>query len=203
MNIQKIYTLLIATLLMFIGTSISAESYRIDITGGHASINFKIKHLGYSWLTGRFNKFAGTFYFDENNPEKSKVSITVKTRSIDSAHALRDIHLRGDKFLHVKKYPEARFVSSSYKPTSKTSGVLKGNLLLHGVTRAVSMTIKEVGAGKDPWGGFRRGYETSFKIRLNDFGIKHSLGRASEELELTIYLEGIKDTSESDTSIQK
>ena len=197
---MNIYSLLLSTLLLFSVNGVYAESYRIDTTGGHASINFRIKHLGYSWLTGRFDKFAGTFNFDEKNPEKSSASLTVKTRSINSGHSLRDIHVRGDKLLNVRKFPEARFVSTSYKPLNKTSGVLQGKLLLHGVTRPVSMTVKEVGAGDDPWGGYRRGYETSFKIRLHDFGIKHKLGKASEELELTIYLEGIKDTSSSDTA---
>ena len=193
----------VTVLLMLVFGSVSAESYRIDTTGAHASINFKIKHLGYSWLTGRFNSFAGTFNFDENKPENSKVSITAKTASIDSAHALRDIHLRGDKYLNVKKYPEANFVSTSYKPINKTSGILQGNFQLHGVTRPVTMTINEVGAGKDPWGGFRRGYETSFKIRLHDYNIMHDLGAASEELELTIYLEGVQDTSSSEILNQK
>ena len=48
-----------------------ADYYRIDTSGGHASVNFKIKHLGYSWLTGRFDKFAGTFTYDEKVPENS------------------------------------------------------------------------------------------------------------------------------------
>ena len=201
-NINKIVPV-IAVLLLFTFNLVSAEPYRVDTSGAHASINFKIKHLGYSWLTGRFNTFAGTFNFDENKPENSKVSITVKTASIDTAHALRDRHLRGAKYLNVNKYPEANFVTTSYKPVSKTSGVLQGNFQLHGVTRPVSMTINEVGAGKDPWGGFRRGYETSFKIRLHDYGIKHDLGQASEELELTIYLEGIQDPSFSEILNQK
>jgi polyisoprenoid-binding protein YceI len=192
------YVMLIATSVLFNLTGVYAESYLIDITGGHASINFKIKHLGYSWLTGRFNKFAGTFNFDEKNPGKSNISLTVKTASIDSAHALRDTHLRGAKYLNVRKYPEARFVSTRYQPSSKTSGILHGNLNLHGVSRPVSMTVNQVGAGEDPWGGFRRGFETSFKIRLHDFGIRHNLGKASEELELSIFLEGIRDSSLSE-----
>jgi polyisoprenoid-binding protein YceI len=192
------YVMLIATSVLFNLTGVYAESYLIDITGGHASINFKIKHLGYSWLTGRFNKFAGTFNFDEKNPGKSNISLTVKTASIDSAHALRDTHLRGAKYLNVRKYPEARFVSTRYQPSSKTSGILHGNLNFHGVSRPVSMTVNQVGAGEDPWGGFRRGFETSFKIRLHDFGIRHNLGKASEELELSIFLEGIRDSSLSE-----
>ncbi len=174
-------------------TILFADNYRIDTEGAHASINFKIKHLGYSWLTGRFNRFKGGFSYDPRNPGKTTIEITVQTASIDSAHAERDKHLRSRKFLDVRKYPEAKFISTSYKQTSKTTGILSGKLTLHGVSKPVSMRIKQIGAGKDPWGGFRRGFETEFKIRLHDFGIKHSLGPASEELIMTIYLEGIKD----------
>ena len=171
-----------------------ADYYRIDTLGGHASVNFKVKHLGYSWLTGRFDKFVGTFHYDDAAPEKSKISMTVKTNSIDSAHALRDNHLRGAKYLNVRKYPEARFVSTSFTPINKTSARLQGKLSIHGVTRDITTTITKIGGGKDPWGGYRQGFETHFKIRLNDYGIKHSLGQSSEEVLLSVYLEGVKES---------
>ncbi len=170
-----------------------ADNYRIDTEGTHASINFKIKHLGYSWLTGRFKHFKGGFSYDPRNPAKTAIKVTVNTASVDTDHAERDKHLRGRKYLDVDKYPQASFISTGYKQTSKTSGILNGNLSLHGVTKPVSMRIIQIGAGKDPWGGFRRGFETELKIRLHDFGIKHDLGAQSEELILTIYIEGIKD----------
>lgn len=170
------------------------EYYRIDTLGGHASVNFKIKHLGYSWLTGRFDKFAGTFIYDEKAPEKTKISMTVKTKSLDSNHALRDNHLRGKKYLNVEKYPEARFVSDSFTPIDRTTSLLTGKFSLHGVTRDIDTTITRIGGGKDPWGGYRQGFETHFTIRLTDYGIKHKLGAASEELQLSIYLEGVKES---------
>ena len=178
---------------LFLTAPTITDYYRIDTLGSHASVNFKIKHLGYSWLTGRFDKFAGSFNYDEKAPEKSKISITVKTKSIDSAHALRDNHLRGAKYLNVKKYPEARFVSNGFTPIDKITARLTGKLNLHGVTRDIDTTITRIGGGEDPWGGYRQGFETHFTIRLNDYGIKHSLGEASEELQLSIYLEGVKE----------
>jgi polyisoprenoid-binding protein YceI len=174
-------------------SNLLADEYRIDTEGAHASINFKIKHLGYSWLTGRFNDFKGVFSYDPKNPDKSKIEFTVKTSSVDSNHAERDKHLRGKKFLNVKKFPQATFSSTSYKQSNSKAGVLSGNFTLHGVTRSINMNVTQLGAGKDPWGGFRRGFETKFTIRLHDYGIKHDLGAVSEGLELTIYIEGIKD----------
>lgn len=193
-SLNKTALLIVLISNLLISVPAMADYYRIDTLGGHASVNFKIKHLGYSWLTGRFDKFAGYFEYDEKAPEKSLIKITVQTRSLDSAHALRDTHLRGDKYLNVNKYPEARFVSNSFTPIDANNARLTGKLSLHGVTRDINTTIKRIGGGKDPWGGYRQGFETHFTIRLNDYGIKHSLGPASEELQLSIYLEGVKES---------
>jgi polyisoprenoid-binding protein YceI len=192
---QNLFLSLTASLLIIVFSSINsfAQKYRIDTEGAHASINFKIKHLGYSWLTGRFNTFKGKFNFDPKHPDQSNIELTVNTASVDSNHAERDKHLRGKKFLNVKKFPKATFISTSYKAINSTTGMLSGKLTLHGVTRPVSMKVIQLGAGKDPWGGFRRGFETKLSIRLHDYGIKHSLGSASEVLELSIFIEGIKD----------
>ncbi len=190
---RNLLFIIISILLTSSPSLLLAEEYRIDTEGAHASINFKIKHLGYSWLTGRFNTFKGAFVYDEKNPKMSKIELSVNTASIDSNHAERDKHLRGKKFLNVNKFPIAKFSSTNYTPTGNNTAKLEGKLTLHGVTRPVIMNVTQLGAGKDPWGGFRRGFETRLSIRLHDYGIKHNLGAVSEVLELTIYIEGIKD----------
>lgn len=181
----------------FIASSLTAlpamaEEYDIDIQGSHAFIQFKIKHLGYSWLLGRFNQFTGHFSYDEAKPTESKIEVTIKTASIDSNHAERDKHLRGKGFLEVDKYPEARFTSTSFEDKGSGKGVLKGDLTLHGVTKPVAIEVTQVGAGKDPWGGFRRGFEGHTTLTLKDFGIERDLGPASREVELQLFVEGIR-----------
>ncbi|MCB1736569.1 MAG: YceI family protein, partial [Gammaproteobacteria bacterium] len=71
-----------------------ADKYQIDTKGAHAFIQFRIKHLGYSWLYGRFNTFDGWFSYDEANPDASQVEVNIDTASVDSNHAERDKHLR-------------------------------------------------------------------------------------------------------------
>jgi len=187
-------TLLSASLAtaLFASGSLLADDYAIDKKGAHASIQFKISHLGYSWLWGRFNDFDGQFSYDEKDKSASKISVTVNTKSIDSNHAERDKHLRSDDFLDVEKFPEAKFVSTSYIEGSDGKATLKGNLTLHGVTKEVEVKVAQVGAGKDPWGGFRRGFEGQTRIALKDFGITKNLGPASAELDLIFAFEGIK-----------
>ncbi len=107
-------TLLVTLLSTFILTSniTQAAEYIIDSKGAHASVNFKIQHLGYSWLTGRFDKLEGTFNYDSKNIEKSSIEMKVDVSSINSNHAERDKHLRSDDFLNTDKFPEATFKSS-------------------------------------------------------------------------------------------
>jgi polyisoprenoid-binding protein YceI len=95
-------------------------------------------------------------------------------------------------FLDVEKFPEANFISISYVEGENGKAILKGNLTLHGVTKAVEIKVAQVGGGKDPWGGFRRGFEGQTRIALKDFGITKNLGPASAELDLTFAFEGIK-----------
>ena len=172
--------------------SIFAEEYAIDIKGMHASIQFKISHLGYSWLWGRFNDFNGSFNYDEKDKAASSIKVVVNTASVDSNHAERDKHLRSKDFLDVKVFPQATFESTRYEENSDGKARLTGNLTLHGVTKEVTVDIAQTGAGKDPWGGFRRGFEGKTRIALKDFGITKNLGPASAELDLIISLEGVK-----------
>ncbi len=178
----------------FLLSDVRADDYIIDKKGMHASIQFKISHLGYSWLWGRFNDFNGSFSYDKNKPEDSKVEVTINTRSVDSNHAERDKHLRGKDLLNVDKYPTARFISSSFVQKNDGTGQLKGDFTLHGITRPITIETQYIGAGKDPWGGYRIGFEGTTRIALSDFGILKNLGPASKELELIFAIEGVRQS---------
>jgi polyisoprenoid-binding protein YceI len=177
---------------LLLPTLAAADRYAIDTEGAHAFVQFRIKHLGYSWLYGRFNDFSGEFTYDLDDPSESKVQVTIKTASIDSNHAERDKHLRGADFLDVDQYPEARFVSTSYKETGINKAELKGDLTLHGTTKPVTIDVQKIGSGPDPWGGYRMGFEGTTEIALKDFGIDYNLGPASANVELTLSVEGIR-----------
>lgn len=190
--IKPILTATLALSLVLPGLAAAVEKYVIDTEGAHAFVQFRIKHLGYSWLYGRFNDFSGTFTYDENDPSNSQIEVLIKTASIDSNHAERDKHLRNEDFLDVKKYPEARFKSTSYKETGINKAVLTGDLTLRGITRPVTIQVEKIGNGPDPWGGYRRGFEGTTTIALKDFGIDYNLGPASRNVELTLTVEGIR-----------
>jgi polyisoprenoid-binding protein YceI len=169
-----------------------AADYVIDTQGAHAAVQFRIKHLGYSWLIGGFNEFGGSFSYDEKNPAAAKVAVDIKAASIDSNHAERDKHLRSKDFLDVAKYPDARFVSTAFEQQGNGKAKLKGDLTLHGVTKPIVIDVEHIGAGADPWGGYRRGFAGTTTLTLKDFGIDYDLGPASRQVELSLSVEGIR-----------
>ena len=175
-----------------IGGQAMAADYAIDKQGQHAFVNFKISHLGYSWLYGTFKDFDGTFSFDAANPEASKVNVTLKTASVDTNHAERDKHIRSADFLNASKHATATFESTSVKSTGEGTADVTGNLTLNGVTKPVVIAAKFIGEGKDPWGGYRAGFEGSTTLTLKDFDISMDVGPASQTVELIISVEGIR-----------
>jgi len=166
----------------------NAADYNVDTSGAHASINFKIKHIGFSWLTGRFNKFDGTFSYDENNIAASKIVINIDTTSIDTNHAKRDKHIRTDDFLDTNKFSTAKFVSTKVEDKGNGGLTITGDLTLHGVTKSLVLDANKVGEGKDPWGGYRIGFSATTKITMKDFGINSNFGDISFDLQI----EGIR-----------
>lgn len=182
----------LTALALLISTHALAEDYVIDAKGQHASIHFRINHLGYSWLIGRFNKLEGTFSFDENDINATKVNVSIDPASIDSNHAERDKRLKGEGFLDVSKFKIARFVSTSVRPTGEGKAILTGDLTLHGVTKSIEIKVNHVGAGKDRWGGFRRGFEGTTTLALKDFNINYNLGPASTHVQLRLNIEGVR-----------
>ena len=201
----KLKTILFAGLLSLAClNSAQAEDYILDTEGTHAFIQFKIKHLGFSWLYGQFNQFSGNFSYDEANPAASKVNIEIDVSSLDSNHAKRDKHLRGDGFLDVKVYPTATFVSTSFKATGEDTAIVQGDFTLHGVTKNITLNVEHIRHGKDPWGGYRRGFYGTTSIKPAEFGLKDmdKLGPHSTELFLELSIEGIRQ-SESDHVLQQ
>ncbi|MBF0447507.1 MAG: YceI family protein [Magnetococcales bacterium] len=181
----------ITGLALFVGWTApgQAQEYQIDPT--HSFVEFSISHLGISLLKGRFNDISGHFNYEEENPSASRISVLVKTASIDSNHAERDKHLRDPRFLHVAKYPDATFTTTSFEGDGKT-GTLIGQFTLHGTSKTVTIPVTYIGAGKDPWGGYRRGFEGHLTINRLDYGVSQPLGPASEEMQLGFFIEGIR-----------
>jgi len=192
---MKLKLLFTATLIaLAAAVPAQAENYVMDTAKAHAFIEFKVKHLGYSWLIGRFNTFEGTFSFDDTNPKANKAQVTINVASLDSNHAERDKHLRSADFFDVANYPSASFVSTGFEDRGNGKGVLHGKFTLRGVTKQIAIDVSQIGTGPDPWGGYRRGFEGTTTLHLSDYNMTKAaiLGPAAENVELYLSIEGIR-----------
>lgn len=175
-----------------LSANVMAADYVVDKEGQHAFVDFKISHLGYSFITGTFKDIDGKFSFDAAKPEDSKIEFNVNTASVFTNHAERDKHIASADFLKASKFAKATFVSTSVKSTGEKTADVTGDLTIAGVTKPVVVKATFLGEGKDPWGGYRAGFEGTTSIKRSDFGKQKDLGPASDAVELYVSFEGVK-----------
>ncbi len=180
-----------ALLLIFLNLAAQqalAENYIIDEEGRHAFIQFKSPHFEFSYIIGRFEKFSGTFSYDESNPSATTINVTIEAASLDSNHAERDKHFRSSKFFDVNNYPVIAFSSTSFEETGNGNASITGDLTLHGITHSITIDAKHIGHGADPWGGYRRGLEGWFTLDPGDYGFPDWIGN----VDIYLVAEGIR-----------
>lgn len=187
MKRTPLFALLLGLVMAF---PVAAADYKLD--DAHSFVQFRIQHLGFSWLHGRFNTLEGSYSYDDAKPEAANIKVTIDTASIDTNHAERDKHLRSKDFFAVNEYPKATFVSTAYKHLGKDKGILEGKLTMRGITKPIRIDVTHMGAGDDPWGGYRRGFYGTTTITLSDFGIPYDLGPSARTAELMLTVEGIR-----------
>lgn len=168
----------------------AADTYAIDPV--HTAAIFKVKHLGVSHTYGRFNDVAGTIVFDAANPAASKVEITIQAGSVDTFNQKRDGHLASPDFFDSKQFTTLSFVSTAFKKVDEQNYEVAGNFTLHGVTKPLTLTVVKVGEGKDPWGGYRIGFDAAFTIKRSDFGMTKMLEAVGDDVAITFATEAIK-----------
>ena len=168
-----------------------AESYTIDPS--HSFVKFETSHLGVAKLSGRFNTIAGKLKYNPAAGEESQsVEVSIDTTSLDTNWADRDKHLRSGDFFNVAKFSNATFKSTKFDGDA-SGGTLTGILTFLGVSKNIEFPIKKIGEGKDPWGGYRVGFEGTYKMTRKDFGMDFNLGPAAELVDVTLQIEAIKD----------
>jgi polyisoprenoid-binding protein YceI len=155
--------------LVLAGSSAKAnEIFKFDQT--HSTIAFKVRHF-FGSAKGGFTKFSGTIDVDREHPEKSSVTATIQTASIDTGIAKRDAHLRGEEFFNVRKFPAIMFKSRSVKQTGPNAGDVIGELTMHGVTRTITLHVQLLGEVESQTSRWRI---TTAPIKRSEFGLAWS-----------------------------
>ena len=164
---MKLVNTIVLTSILTAG-SLLASNYKIDTS--HSDVQFKVKHMMISKVAGSFEKFYGTFNFDEKTKKFSSINGQVEVNSITTQNKKRDNHLKSADFFDVKKYPQM-----SMKLISQNGSKVNVAFTIKDVTKTITMNLEEVnGPIKDPWGYTRSAFELNGKINRKDFNINFS-----------------------------
>src|SRR5690625_2364518 len=168
----------------------AADSFVPDVT--HSSVIFKVKHSNISYVFGRFNDFDAKIEWSEENPEISSVTFKIKTASVDTGNEQRDQHLRIPDFFNAQQYPEISFESNEVRKINGNVYQVSGEATMLGQSRPVSFEWTHIGSGENARGEFRKGGIATFTIKRSDFGMDFMLGALSDEIEMTISLQSVR-----------
>lgn len=145
-------------------------TWNIDPT--HSEIQFKVKHLVISTVTGYFRTFNGTIETNGDTFEGAKATFEADIDSIDTNTEDRDNHLKSDDFFNAEQYPKLKFESTSFKNISGDNYELTGNLTIRDITKEVTLDVTHGGTVQDPYGQTKAGFELSGTINRKEFGLK-------------------------------
>ena len=146
-----------------------AITWKID--PAHSEIQFKVKHLMITTVTGYFKSFTGEVTTDnEDFNTTTSINFSAEINSISTNNEQRDGHLKSEEFFHAEQFPELTFASTRFS-TLKNEATLQGNLTIKGVTRPVNLDVDFGGVVVDPWGQTKAGFTVTGTISRKEFGL--------------------------------
>ncbi len=147
-------------------------TWNIDPT--HSEIQFKVKHLVISTVTGYFRSFNGTVETEGDSFEGAKITFEADIDSVDTNNEDRDTHLKSDDFFNAEKFPKMKFESTSFKNTGGDNYELTGNMTIRDVTKEITLDVTHGGTVEDPYGQTKAGFELNGSLNRKEFGLKWS-----------------------------
>lgn len=171
----------------------AAPSGSYDLDKGHGYILFSYDHGGYSRPELRWGDWDSTLIWDANQPENSKVEVTIHTDKIDTGVADFDAHMRNEDLFHVEKYPAITFKSTEIKKTAGNTGKITGDLTMMGVAKPVTLDVTFNKAGHETrWGVYKIGFSGHTQIKRSDWGLNYAVPYVSDEVDIRIEVEYTK-----------
>src|SRR6476661_9401695 len=122
-------------------------------------------------ISGEYTDFSGTATIDAATPANSRVSLSIKTASIDTGVADRDGHLRSADFFDAEANPEITFVSTQVEREDESTWLITGDLTIKGVSKPVTIEFESTGSARDPFGNLRVGFEGAATINRKDWDL--------------------------------
>ncbi|MBK9275052.1 MAG: YceI family protein [Flavobacteriales bacterium] len=148
----------------------TATTTKWAIDPSHSEIQFKVKHLMISTVTGSFKEFGAEVELEGDDLNNAQVRFWANTDSIFTNDEKRDGHLRSGDFFESGKYPKLSFTSTRIEGSGST-WKMTGDLTIKDVTRPVTLDVEWSGVAKDPWGNTKAGLNLSGKLDRKEFGL--------------------------------
>lgn len=140
----------------------------------HSEVQFKVKHLMITNVTGSFSQFDSTVEAEDDDFSNAKISFEATIDSISTGNEQRDGHLKSDDFFNAADFPKLTFEATGLKKVSDEKYILEGNLTIRNHTKAVSLEVENGGVVKDGYGQIKAGFEITGKINRKEFGLQWS-----------------------------
>lgn len=145
------------------------STWAIDPT--HSEIGFKVKHMMFTNVSGKFNQFEAAIENEDDAFETSQISFSADVNSVDTANADRDGHLRSADFFDADNFAKLAFKSTSIQKVNDGLYTISGDLTIKDVTKSITLETEYSGLMKDPWGNTKIGLSINGKINRKDFGL--------------------------------
>lgn len=168
-----------------------ADAFAVDPM--HTSVVFRIRHMGISWIWGRFDAVSGDFVIDQQDPANTSFTLSIKADSVDTNNAKRNEHLRSPDFFNARQFPLLTFKSTSVKPAEGGYEVT-GDFTMHGVTKPISFVLKGGKKIQFPRGTTRTGFTTELTLERAAFGIGSPklAGMLGDDIRVEIGVEAVQ-----------
>jgi polyisoprenoid-binding protein YceI len=140
----------------------------------HSEVQFKVKHLVISTVSGFFKSFEGELDTANDDFSDASISFSLDIDSIDTNQTQRDEHLKSAEFFDAAEYPKISFKSTSFTKEGDDEYALAGDLTIKGITKPVTLDVEFGGAATDFYGNTKAGFEITGKINRKEFGLTWS-----------------------------
>lgn len=169
-------------------TAFSAETLTIDPS--HSVVAFNWNHFGFARQAARFEKLEGKVVLDQNDIQKSSVTVRIPLEGLRTAIEFLDRRLKKDEFFAADRYPDITFTSKEVIKGPNDTLRITGDLSLHGITKSIVLQAKvnkiQPASAVEP---ARAGFEATAMLRRTDYGVDKYVPAVSDEISVSISLE--------------
>jgi polyisoprenoid-binding protein YceI len=145
------------------------------LDAAHSEIQFKVRHLMVSWITGSFKQFDASVETDGQDLTTAKVNFSAAIKSISTNNEQRDAHLHSKDFFDADTYPQLTYESNRLLKLNDEKYTMDGVLTMRGISKPLQLNVEFGGVMKDPWGNTKAGFTITGKLSRKEFDVSFTM----------------------------